>query len=55
MLGIREGATENATSCKELLADLSSRGIRTNRTILAVIDGSKALSRRSAWFSVDVS
>ena len=45
VLGVREGATENATSCKELLADLSCRGIRTNRTILAVIDGSKALSK----------
>lgn len=45
VLGVREGATENSTSCKELIADLSSRGLRTNRTILAVIDGSKALSK----------
>jgi len=45
VLGVREGATENSTSCKELLADLSARGLRTRKAILAVIDGSKALSK----------
>jgi len=45
VLGLREGATENATSCTELLADLQARGLRTDRTILAVLDGSKALAK----------
>lgn len=45
VLGIREGATENATSCVALLADLQDRGLRTDREILAVLDGSKALAK----------
>jgi putative transposase len=45
VLGLREGATENSTSCKELLADLESRGLRTDKAVLAVIDGSKALAK----------
>jgi putative transposase len=45
VLGLREGATENATACTALLADLQSRGMRTDRTILVVIDGSKALAK----------
>lgn len=44
VLGVHEGATENATCCKALLADLAARGMRTDRTILVVIDGSKALA-----------
>jgi transposase-like protein len=43
VLGLYEGATENATACKGLLADLESRGMRTDRSLLFVIDGSKAL------------
>lgn len=43
VLGVREGATENAASCKELLGDLVARGLPADRSILAVIDGSKAL------------
>jgi putative transposase len=42
---LREGATENSTSCKALLADLESRGLRTDKAVLAVIDGSKALAK----------
>jgi transposase-like protein len=42
---MREGATENATACTALLADLQGRGMRTDRTILVVIDGSKALAK----------
>jgi transposase-like protein len=38
-----EGATENTTACKGLLADLERRGMRTDRSLLVVIDGSKAL------------
>jgi putative transposase len=45
VLGLREGATENSTSCKALLADLQSRGLRTDKAVLAVIDGSKALAK----------
>jgi putative transposase len=45
VLGIREGATENATSCNALLSELQARGLRTDRTILAVLDGSKALAK----------
>jgi putative transposase len=45
VLGLREGATESSTSCKELLADLESRGLRTDQPVLAVIDGSKALAK----------
>lgn len=45
VLGMREGATENATSCTELLSDLQARGLRTDRAILAVLDGSKALAK----------
>jgi putative transposase len=43
VLGIREGATENASSCKELLAGMQERGLMTDRATLVVIDGSKAL------------
>jgi putative transposase len=45
VLGLREGATENAAACKALLADLIERGLATERTILVVIDGAKALRK----------
>jgi transposase-like protein len=45
VLGVREGATENAAACTALLADLRDRGLRTDRAVLAVIDGSKALAK----------
>lgn len=45
VLGWREGATENAAACKALLADRSERGLSTERTLLVVIDGAKALHR----------
>lgn len=45
VLGLREGATENVASCKALLADLIERGLATERTLLFVIDGAKALHR----------
>lgn len=45
VLGIREGATENATACTALLGDLRERGMRTDRTVLTVLDGSKALAK----------
>jgi len=43
VLGLREGATENATVVKGLLEDLVERGIKPNRRRLWVVDGSKAL------------
>jgi transposase-like protein len=44
VLGLWEGATENAAACKALLADLAARGLRTDRATLVVIDGSRALA-----------
>ncbi|MFQ5917292.1 MAG: IS256 family transposase [Candidatus Binatia bacterium] len=43
VLGIREGATENATVVSALLEELIERGVRPDRHLLFVIDGSKAL------------
>jgi len=45
VLGAREGATENAAACTALLADLRDRGLPTDRSMLVVIDGSKALAK----------
>lgn len=45
VLGLREGATENAAACKALLADLIERGLNPNRAILVVIDGARALHK----------
>jgi putative transposase len=44
-LGLAEGATENATVVRDLLAGLRDRGLETTRPILVVIDGAKALRR----------
>jgi putative transposase len=43
VLGMREGATENAEVAKGLLEDLVARGVDQKRPRLFVIDGSKAL------------
>jgi len=43
VLGLAEGATENATVVKDLLEDIVARGVKPNRKRLFVIDGSKAL------------
>ena len=43
VLGLREGATENAEVAKSLLEGLVARGLRSSRPRLFVIDGSKAL------------
>lgn len=45
VLGLAEGATENATACKQLLVGLEDRGLKFQHSFLAVIDGSKALRR----------
>jgi transposase-like protein len=42
-LGIREGNTENTAVAKALLADLVERGFPTDRALVFVIDGSRAL------------
>ncbi len=43
VLGLREGASENAVVAKALLEDLVARGVKPSRRRLFVIDGSKAL------------
>lgn len=55
-LGLWEGSTENATVCRTLLAELQRRGVRTDRSLLVILDGSKALRMavdavfgRAAW------
>lgn len=45
ILGLWQGATENATVCKGLLTDMVRRGLSTERRYLFTIDGSKALSK----------
>src|SRR2546425_2504171 len=44
-LGLWEGSTENATVCQHLLANLQHRGLRTDRSVLAILDGSPALRK----------
>jgi putative transposase len=44
ILGIRQGATENATVVGELLGDLVSRGLDFTEPRLYVLDGAKALT-----------
>lgn len=54
MLGLAEGATENAVVVKGLLEDLVARGITPERPYLFIIDGSKALrSAITAVFGTD--
>jgi transposase-like protein len=45
MLGLREGASENAEVAKALLEELVARGVKPGRRRLFVIDGSKALRK----------
>jgi transposase-like protein len=45
VLGLRDGASENATVCTSLLEDLVERGVKPDRRRLFVIDGSKALRK----------
>ena len=44
ILGIRQGATENATVVGELLGDLVDRGLDFNEPRLYILDGGKALT-----------
>ncbi|MGO9613212.1 MAG: IS256 family transposase [Dissulfurispiraceae bacterium] len=43
VLGLWQGATENATICAELLEDMARRGLNIGMDYLFVLDGSKAL------------
>src|SRR5207244_12572557 len=45
VLGLWHGATENSTVVKTLLEDLVSRGLDSERKMLIVIDGAKALRK----------
>jgi Transposase, Mutator family len=44
-LGLWEGSTENTAVCRSLNADLQSRELRTDRSLLVILDGSKALHK----------
>jgi transposase-like protein len=43
VLGLWQGATENATVCTSLLEDMARRGLNLGKDYLFVLDGSKAL------------
>jgi len=43
ILGLRQGATENAMVCVALLEDLQARGLDASRPVLLVLDGARAL------------
>ena len=56
VLGLWDGSTENTAVCAGLLANLVGRGLRTDRSVLVILDGSQALRRavddafgRAAW------
>ena len=51
VLGLRQGATENAEVCKDLLEDLVQRGVAVGQLTLFVLDGSQALASgvRRVW------
>ncbi len=42
-LGLWEGSAENTTVCQGLLTNLQSRGLRTDRSLLVILDGAQAL------------
>jgi transposase-like protein len=43
VLGLRQGASENAAVCVALLEDLQARGLDASRPVVLVLDGAKAL------------
>lgn len=45
VLGLWEGSTENSAMAQALLRDLVARGLPTERALLFVVDGSKALRK----------
>ena len=44
-LGLWEGSTEHAAVCQSLLSHLQRRGLRTDRSLLGILEGSKALRK----------
>jgi len=44
ILGLRQGSSENAEVCKDLLSDLTVRGVAPDQMTLFVLDGAKALA-----------
>jgi len=55
VLGLWQGATENATVCASLLDDIARRGLNIEKDYLFVLDGSKALrSAVAKMFGADV-
>ena len=42
-LGLWEGSAEHTTVCQGLLTNLQSRGLRTDRRLLVILDGAQAL------------
>ena len=59
VLGLWHGATENAAVVKDLLEDLVARGLESERKILVVLDGTKALCKwcweKTGWCSAAAS
>ena len=54
ILGLRQGASENAAVCTALLEELCERGLDTSQPILAVLDGSQAgLDDQMEWLDDD--
>lgn len=45
VLSFRQGSTENATLCREMLSEVVARGVPADRSILVVIDGGKGLRK----------
>ena len=43
-LGLTEGATDDSTRSRALISELQARGLRTDKPVLAVLDGTKALA-----------
>ena len=52
VLGLADGATENAAVVRGLLEDLVERGVKPGRRRLFVIDGSKALRKAIDEFKI---
>ena len=53
VLGLRQGATENATVVGGLLSELADRGVDFNQPRLYVIDGSRAIRRAISNYAGD--
>ncbi len=53
VLGLRQGATENAAVVEGLLGDLADRGVNFNEPRLYLVDGSKAIRRAVVNFAGD--